>query len=103
MRSAPPEAGRPGSDFRQAIQQGGSMNLPRVAGVGLAGSLGLCVAAAYGMPPVDAVTLNKIADAGFNHGEVVETAAYLADQVGGRMTNSPAMRVAERWTQGKLK
>jgi len=51
-----------------------------------------------GPPPVDAVTLNKIADAGFNHGEVVETAAYLADQIGGRLTNSPAMRVAVRWT-----
>ncbi len=54
-------------------------------------------------PPVDTGTLNKIADAGFNHGEVVETAAYLADQIGGRMTNSPAMRTAEHWTQGKLK
>jgi len=53
-------------------------------------------------PPVDAVTLNRIADAGFNHGEVVETAAYLADQIGGRLTNSPAMRAAERWTQAKF-
>jgi carboxypeptidase Q len=53
--------------------------------------------------PVDTGTLNKIADAGFNHGEVVETAAYLADQIGGRLTNSPAMRAAERWTQGKFK
>ena len=53
-------------------------------------------------PPVDATTLNQIADAGFNHGEVVETAAYLADQIGGRLTNSPAMRTAERWTQAKF-
>jgi carboxypeptidase Q len=38
----------------------------------------------------------------FNHGEVVDIAAYLADQIGGRMTNSPAMRKAERWTQDKF-
>ncbi len=53
--------------------------------------------------PVDAQTINLIADQGFNHGEVVETAAYLADQIGGRMTNSPAMRQAERWTQARFK
>ena len=71
----------------------------RVAGVGLV----LLAARAFAAPPVDPVTLNKIADAGFNHSEVVDTAAYLADQIGGRMTNSPAMRTAEAWTQGKLK
>ena len=58
---------------------------------------------AVAAPPADPVTLNRIADAAFNHGEVVETAAYLADQIGGRMTNSPAMRAAERWTQSKFK
>jgi hypothetical protein len=55
-----------------------------------------------GTPPVDAATLNRIADAGFNHGEVVETAAYLADQIGGRLTNSPAMRAAEQWTRARF-
>ncbi len=53
--------------------------------------------------PVDAVTLNRIADTAFNHGEVVEIAAYLADQIGARMTNSPGMRTAEHWTQEKFK
>ncbi len=42
--------------------------------------------------------MNEIADAGFNHSEIPETAEYLDDQIGGRMTNSPAMRRAERWT-----
>jgi carboxypeptidase Q len=46
--------------------------------------------------------LNRIADEGFNHSEVPQTAEYLADQIGGRMTNSPAMRKAERWTQSKF-
>ncbi len=52
--------------------------------------------------PVNLDTINRIADAGFNHGEVVETAEYLADRIGGRMTNSPAMRTAERWTREKF-
>ncbi len=54
-------------------------------------------------PPADVHTVNRITDAEFNHGEVVDIAAYLADQIGGRMTNSPAMRKAERWTQSEFK
>jgi carboxypeptidase Q len=64
----------------------------------------LCVAVpGISKTPVDGEVLNRIADAGFNHGEVVETAEYLADHIGGRMTNSPAMRTAERWTQARFK
>jgi hypothetical protein len=54
-------------------------------------------------PPADVVAVNRITDAAFNHGEVVDIAAHLADQIGGRMTNSPAMRKAERWTQEEFK
>ncbi|MBV9912446.1 MAG: M20/M25/M40 family metallo-hydrolase [Sinobacteraceae bacterium] len=54
-------------------------------------------------PPADGNVVNRIADEAFNHGEVVEIAAHLADGIGGRMTNSPAMRVAERWTQEKFR
>ncbi|MGC1521746.1 MAG: M20/M25/M40 family metallo-hydrolase [Steroidobacteraceae bacterium] len=57
----------------------------------------------FAAPPVDVATVNRITDAAFNHGEVVDIAAYLADQIGGRMTNSPAMRKAERWTQDEFK
>jgi carboxypeptidase Q len=52
--------------------------------------------------PAISNALNRIADEGFNHSEVPQTAEYLADQIGGRMTNSPAMRKAERWTQSKF-
>jgi carboxypeptidase Q len=55
--------------------------------------------AALADPPI----VSRIADEGFNHSQVAETAEYLADQIGGRMTNSPAMRRAERWTQDKFK
>jgi carboxypeptidase Q len=53
--------------------------------------------------PAETLTINRISDEGFNHSQVVDTAAYLADEIGGRMTNSPAMRKAERWTQEKFK
>ncbi|WP_106639916.1 M20/M25/M40 family metallo-hydrolase [Allosphingosinicella vermicomposti] len=51
----------------------------------------------------DAGMINKIVDQAMNHGEVVETTAYLTDRIGGRLTNSPSMRVAEKWAQDKFK
>jgi hypothetical protein len=42
--------------------------------------------------------INRIVDIAYNHGQVVQTAAYLSDRIGGRLTNSPAMRQAEDWT-----
>ena len=53
--------------------------------------------------PAETAIVNRISDASFNHSEVVDIAAHLADQIGGRMTNSPAMRQAEKWTQQKFK
>jgi hypothetical protein len=38
--------------------------------------------------PVDLITVNRIIDSGFNHSALPETASYLADQIGGRMTHS---------------
>jgi hypothetical protein len=48
---------------------------------------------------IDPGLINQIADEGYNHGQVVSLAAHLTDQIGGRLTNSPAMRQAETWTQ----
>jgi carboxypeptidase Q len=50
----------------------------------------------------DATTTNQLVDAEYNHGEVVQIVAHLTDQIGGRLTNSPAMREAERWTQSQF-
>ncbi|TPW06826.1 MAG: peptidase M28 [bacterium] len=47
---------------------------------------------------VDRVAINGIIDQGLNHSEVMVTAAWLTDRIGGRMTNSPQMRQAEEWT-----
>jgi carboxypeptidase Q len=69
----------------------------------LSAAAAAAVAAQKATLPGEALTINRISDAGFNHSEVLDTAAYLADQIGGRMTNSPAMRKAEHWTQEKFK
>jgi hypothetical protein len=70
------------------------------AAVATAALLMAC-APAHAAPDLNDV--NRINDQAFNHGEVVETAEYLSDRIGGRLTNSPAMREAERWTQGRFK
>lgn len=61
------------------------------------------VGGAQAADAVDAGTINRIADEGFNHGQVINLASHLTDQIGGRMTNSPSMREAEKWTQEKFK
>jgi carboxypeptidase Q len=63
----------------------------------------LAVSQVTARAPTDGSVVNRIADQAYNHGEVIDTAAYLSDQIGGRLTNSPAMRVAERWTQQKFR
>jgi hypothetical protein len=62
----------------------------------------LAAAPALAQAP-DLVAVNGIFDQGFNHSEVMRTAAHLTDRIGGRMTNSPQMREAEAWTQAKFR
>jgi hypothetical protein len=52
---------------------------------------------------VDRNMINRILDEGMNRSEVMETAAWLTDRIGGRLTNSPQMRAAERWTQQRFR
>ena len=47
--------------------------------------------------------MNRVIDQGLNHSQVMQTAAHLMDEIGGRMTNSPQMRQAEAWTQAQFK
>lgn len=69
----------------------------------LAAAAALCAAPAFAADGVDPETLNRIADEGFNRGQVMQTVEHLSDHIGGRMTNSPAMRKAEDWTAGKFR
>lgn len=66
-------------------------------------ALMLATAAAPALAAPDLAMVARITDEGMNRGEVVETAAYLTDRIGPRLTNSPGMRAAERWTQEKFK
>jgi carboxypeptidase Q len=71
-------------------------------------ALTFTTAAVLGAPPPHGAAagpsyLNRIADEGFNHSEIPATSEYLDDQIGGRMTNSPAMRRAEKWTQERFR
>ena len=54
---------------------------------------------AHAQKSIDPGLINQIADEGYNHGQVVNLAAHLTDQIGARLTNSPSMRTAETWTQ----
>ena len=51
---------------------------------------------------VDRGQVNRIIDEGTTRSEVMLTAEHLADVIGPRLTNSPAMRQAEAWTQAKF-
>ncbi len=50
----------------------------------------------------DRSAVNRIIDQGTNHSQVMVTAQHLSDVIGPRLTNSPAMRQAEAWTQAKF-
>jgi hypothetical protein len=47
--------------------------------------------------------MNRVIDEGLNHSQVMRTAQHLDDDIGGRMTNSPQMRLAEGWTADQFR
>lgn len=71
--------------------------------VALSATACLAAASAAMAQPVDRVAVNGIVDQGMNHSEVMQTAAWLTDRIGGRLTNSPQMRQAEAWTQQQFR
>jgi len=52
--------------------------------------------------PVDLDIVTRIRDEGFHHSQVMTYAAYLTDRIGGRLTGSPAMKLANEWTRDTL-
>jgi len=67
--------------------------------LGMLCAIAVLSAPAWGGDEPDLATINRIVDEGFNRSELPATASYLTDRIGGRLTNSPQMREAERWTQ----
>ncbi len=50
----------------------------------------------------DLEVISKIRDEGFNHSQVMNTLRHLTDQIGPRLTGSPAMTEANNWTRDQL-
>ncbi|HEU0134121.1 MAG TPA: peptidase M28, partial [Allosphingosinicella sp.] len=63
----------------------------------------LAVVPATAAEDVSRTQINRLLDEGLNRSQVLETAHHLTDRIGGRLTNSPQMREAERWTQQRLR
>ncbi|XHS78546.1 M20/M25/M40 family metallo-hydrolase [Burkholderiaceae bacterium UC74_6] len=68
----------------------------------LVGLCGLAAPAAVLAARPDPEVLNAIRDQGFNHSQVMQTLQHLSDNIGPRLTNSPQMREASRWTREQL-
>lgn len=62
----------------------------------LLAALPLQAAASAAPDAPDAQT--RLRDQGFNHSQVMNTAEWLSDEIGSRLTGSPGMRRAEAWT-----
>ena len=54
--------------------------------------LGIIIASGAGVGADSTSGLDRIVDEGLRHSQVMQTAEYLDDRIGGRLTNSPAMR-----------
>ncbi len=64
------------------------------------GSLSAAVASAE--EPIDWEMVNRIRDEGFQRSQVMETLRHLTDDIGPRLTGSPAMKAANEWTRDQL-
>lgn len=58
---------------------------------------------AYAQEVVDPAIVQKIRDEGLNHSQVMNTAFYLTDVSGPRLSGSPELRHAQEWAMGQLK
>jgi len=66
-------------------------------------SLGLLTAtSAFAAEPVDWEVVTRIRDEGFERSLVMKTLRHLTDEIGPRLTGSPALRQANEWTRDQL-
>ena len=61
------------------------------------------IASAFAQEPVDTAMVRKIRDEGLNHSKVMETAFYLTDASGPRISGSPELKHAQDWAVNQLK
>lgn len=58
---------------------------------------------AFAQEPVDQAMIAKLREEGLNHSKVMETAFYLTDVSGPRLTGSPGLKRAQNWAVNQLK
>src|SRR5688572_4178541 len=81
----------------------GSISRARLrAGFLLFVTLAPLTAGAQAPERVDTAAISRIRDEGFNRSQVMETASWLTDVYGPRLTNSPNTRAAADWTIRRL-
>ena len=68
----------------------------------LAGTILLLARTLWADEPIDWEMVNRIRDEGINRSQVMDTLQYLTDQIGPRLTGSPALVEANEWTLQKL-
>jgi hypothetical protein len=66
-------------------------------------ALALVLAAPAFAQDVSRTEINRIITEGMGQSQVMDHAFHLTDRIGGRLTNSPQMREAERWTQARFR
>ena len=76
--------------------------LGKVLGVVLV-ALMIAPIAARAQSEADLNAIYTIKDIGFNHSQVMDIMSYLTDVYGPRLTNSPNMRAAAKWTEDEMK
>lgn len=59
-------------------------------------------AMAQAQEPVDLAMVGKIRHEAFHRSQVMETFSHLTENIGARLTNSPAMAQANAWSRGKF-
>lgn len=62
----------------------------------------LAITSVWAEEPVDLDMVNKIRDEGFHRSEVMASLRVLTDEIGPRLTASPGMRAASKWTVDTL-
>src|SRR3954469_5552070 len=65
-------------------------------------SLAIPIIAQIPQEKVDLDAIYKIKDEGLNRSQVMDTASYLTDVYGARLTGSPEIKAAAEWTTKKL-
>ncbi len=65
--------------------------------------IGGTIASAFAQEPIDTAMVRKIRNEGLNHSKIMETAFYLTDASGPRLSGSPELKHAQEWAVNQLK